>query len=781
MPPLTQPVLRIECPTRDELRGLLQSDLPGDRADEITAHLSDCSHCQRSLDNLATGESPVLAEAVRHIDRIDPPRHSALWDALDESISVVTRTHAHAHASGPASGGLKLDFLSRTNTPGRIGRLGGFEVTRVIGRGGMGVVLLAYDPVLERDVAVKVLDPQLAGNDTARQRFCREARAAASVTSENIVTIHQVDEDAKSGLPFLVMQLVTGESLEQRLRREKKLSVPDAVRLAAQAAAGLAAAHATGLIHRDVKPGNILLEAGTDRVKLTDFGLARAHEDLKLTKTGFVSGTPLYMAPEQARGDDVDHRADLFSLGVVLYEAVTGQPPFDGKTPLAVLRRVADDPHVPVHKLAPDVPDWFEEVIDRLLAKEPERRFQSAVELHALLDAHVVHSSNPQCETAGHAEPCPFDPPTGLSRRARRQWQLRLAGLMAIPLAAGMFLGLLAAWASGVFQTPAETVYVPGDPPAPVVKEVVKYEQEPVTPSFKAEFPSNGGTVWSVSTCPDGKHLAAGLEDGTIRISDITRGNLLFTLAGHTGAVFGLEFFPDSKRLVSVSDDGTMKVWDITAADRNKPIRVYDGMAGVRAVAVDGDGKYLVTGDRAGMVKVWDIAAAGRDPRRTFVHGGTVSAVAFSKGNGNLTVASAGTDKTIRLWDEQNNRPASDPLVGHKGPVYAVSFSVEADVLASAGWDGTIRVWDLKSKTEKRAIAGHEGDIWSLAFTECGHALTSAGQDGTVRVWDLDTGEQTMRVKAHKNVTHVVRWSKDCKSLVTGGRDGYVRLWDAGR
>src|SRR5262249_44834551 len=149
-------------------------------------------------------------------------------------------------------------------------------------------------------VALKVLDPELAGDEVARQRFCREARAAASITHENVVAVHQVEKSTDNGLPFLVMQLIAGESLEQRLQREQKLPHREIVRIGMQASQGLAAAHAQGLIHRDIKPGNILLESGSDRVRLTDFGLARVTDDVKLTRTGFVSGTPLYMAPEQA-------------------------------------------------------------------------------------------------------------------------------------------------------------------------------------------------------------------------------------------------------------------------------------------------------------------------------------------------------------------------------------------------------------------------------------------------------------------------------------------------
>jgi eukaryotic-like serine/threonine-protein kinase len=214
------------------------------------------------------------------------------------------------------------------------------------------------------------------------------------VVHPHVVAIHDVDASAR--LPYLVMPLVTGESLQQRLDRCGPLSVKETLRIALQAAQGLAAAHAQGLVHRDVKPANILLEnAGVDRVMLTDFGLARAADDASLTRSGVIPGTPQYMSPEQARGDTADPRSDLFSLGSVLYAMCAGHPPFRAETALAVLRRISDEKPRPIREVNPDTPPWLAMVIDRLHAKRPEDRYASAAELAALLERCLAHVQQP--------------------------------------------------------------------------------------------------------------------------------------------------------------------------------------------------------------------------------------------------------------------------------------------------------------------------------------------------------------------------------------------------
>src|SRR5262249_12616885 len=199
------------------------------------------------------------------------------------------------------------------------------EILEVLGRGGFGVVLKAFDEKLHRMAAIKLLSARFAGNATARQRFLREARAAAAVSNQHVVGIYAVEEEP---VPYLVMEYVAGQTLQQKLDEGGPLQPKEVLRVGWQIADGLAAAHAIGLIHRDIKPGNILLEDSVERVKITDFGLARAADDASLTQSGQVAGTPAYMSPEQADGEKVDHRTDLFSLGSVLYAMCAGHPPF---------------------------------------------------------------------------------------------------------------------------------------------------------------------------------------------------------------------------------------------------------------------------------------------------------------------------------------------------------------------------------------------------------------------------------------------------------------------
>jgi len=354
--------------------------------------------------------------------------------------------------------GIVLDFLQPPARPGALGRLGHYEVLEVLGKGGFGIVLKAFDEMLHRVVAVKVMAPRLASTSPARKRFLREARAAAAIQHENVVGIHAVEE---LPIPYLVMEFIAGETLQQKLDRVGPLEVPEVLRIGHLVARGLAAAHALGLVHRDIKPSNILLDSGVEqRIKITDFGLARAADDASLTQSGYIAGTPMYMAPEQALGHVIDQRVDLFSLGSVLYVMCSGRPPFRAPNTLAVLKRVAEDTPRPIPEIIPEVPEWLCAIIARLHAKNPADRFDSAKEVADLLARYQaqlrrqgdmpplrseprtatkpappvsepVQSARPQTEGSPKSS-APVAPEATGSGKRRLRWLVPLAGGMAL-------------------------------------------------------------------------------------------------------------------------------------------------------------------------------------------------------------------------------------------------------------------------------------------------------------------------------------------------------------
>ena len=427
----------IACLDAGALAALLEAEANDDLAN-YSEHLETCVSCQQTLAELADDRAG-WEELVRRLPQADntaisesPALERVKAQLKNELMLTLTPTNDDAEADW------SLSLLSAADRPELLGCLGGYEVQEVIGRGGMGVVFKAFDPVLHRLVAIKVMAAAVAGSANARLRFIREAQAAAAVCHENVVSVHAVDE--ANGLPYLVMQFVAGESLQARLDRAGSLEVSEIVRIGLQTASGLAAAHAQGLIHRDIKPANLLLENGLARVKITDFGLVRTGDDVQLTRQGEVAGTPQYMAPEQARGERVDHRADLFSLGSVLYACCTGASPFRGSTALALLRQVSEQAPAPPRSLNPAMPVWLETFIGRLMAKDPAERFQSAAEVAALLEGYLAHLRQPatvaapQLPAASDAD----DPGKRRPSRKRRTWLLA-----ALVVASG--LGLLAA------------------------------------------------------------------------------------------------------------------------------------------------------------------------------------------------------------------------------------------------------------------------------------------------------------------------------------------------
>ena len=467
----------IADPCHKERLRLLAEDLlaPAETA-SLEEHLQHCARCRETLDQLI-GEDRLLG-AVRHYFASNP---------------------TEAREENPAAGE-SLDFLAPTDWPESLGRLGTYEVIGVLGRGGMGTVLKAYDPALRRNVAIKVLSASLASCGAARRRFLREARAAAAVVHEHVVSVFAVVETV--GSPFFVMEYVPGRSLQDRLDRNGPLSLPEILRIGMQTAAGLAAAHAQGLVHRDVKPANILLENGVERVRLSDFGLARAAADAAVTQSGVIAGTPHYMAPEQAQGESADARADLFSLGSTLYTMCTGNPPFRAESPLAILRRVCDDNPRRLREINPEIPLWLESIIGRLHAKDPAKRFQTASEVADLLGRCLAHVQQPL--TSALPDEIPW-PATGM--HARRWHALRWTVLLLLISAAVTGVLSMRTWRLGEHTDHNRGISRPGPVPShgSRLPEDSRSETDEITEQID-------------STRAHTRSMEAGLHDGDVWI-----------------------------------------------------------------------------------------------------------------------------------------------------------------------------------------------------------------------------------------------------------------------
>ena len=370
-------------------------------------------------------------------------RVEALLRAYDDAGSFLDKPPTAVHQPIDSE---SFDFLEPSDDPSLLGMLGPYEVFEVIGRGGMGIVFRARDPKLNRIVAVKVLAPELAANPNARRRFVREAQAGAAISHPHVVTIHAVDEDEK--VPYLVMECIVGQSLQQKLDKVGSLRLTETLRISQQIAEGLAAAHKQGLIHRDIKPANILLENGVERVKITDFGLARAVDDVSVTRTGEVAGSPQFMSPEQAKGERIGQRSDLFSLGCVMYAMCTGRSPFRATSIAAAIRRVCDDTPRPIEEINPEVPIWLIEIIEKLLNKDSEQRYESAEQLVDVLrlrlaEVQGLSRKNPEATLKRSYRQATQVPKPDTSSKTRESigFGITLLGVAAILVSLLVFVG----------------------------------------------------------------------------------------------------------------------------------------------------------------------------------------------------------------------------------------------------------------------------------------------------------------------------------------------------
>lgn len=597
-------------------------------------------------------------------------------------------------------------------------RLGKYVVTRRLGQGGMGVVYEALDPLLERSVAIKVLRVQDFSPDML-ERLLQEARAIARLNHPHVVAIHEIDRHDTGYC--LVMELVSGGSAWDRLTEGRGLPWRDATRMVIGACRGLAAAHAAGLIHRDIKPGNILLTAAGE-AKLADFGLAKGMRpgDRSLTKTGSLVGTPDFMSPEQCRGEKLDDRSDFYSLGATYYALLTGAPPFDNagealQVMYAHCMRPLPDPRT----RQPDIPVRCVALLERLLAKEPSQRPASAGVLLEELESLLKLGD----DTAGR--------PTVAARPKRHfAWS---AGLLVLAMLAGLaaLLWLQPATEQHAVDRDPKPAPAPS-PPAPKVQLVSDIIPEHPLAAI--------GTVEGVAFSQDDNQLAWVTTDR----NGLAHWNL------RTGKRFEVPFadrvhcvaFDVTGRILACGDaTDQLHRWDTSTGKPLPDIPCPQGS--VATIAFSRDGQWMAAGlltwqAEVPAVHVWSLAGGEFRPLEWPAQLGAVPSVIFSPDS--ATLAGAGKDGQIRLWDVASRQIRRTLTFAPESPM-SIAFSRDGRYLAAAleGEHRGVLLWDLKQGTEPRMLGGPIKDVGVAGFTPDSQAVVCAGAEG-VWFWNVETG-----------------------------------------
>ncbi|MFC8527041.1 WD40 repeat domain-containing serine/threonine protein kinase [Nocardia sp. NPDC057227] len=688
----------------------------------------------------------------------------------------------------------------------------GFEIEGELGRGGWGVVYAVRHPRMKRVVALKILQGDLVADREAHAAFDREAELAASLDHPNIVPVYDRSA-ADDPLLWLVMRYIPGGDVAGLLRRNPGgIAPPLAVDLITDAAAALDYAHRQGVLHRDVKPANLMLENDPRnglRALLTDFGIARAVNSTATLRSPL--GTLAYTAPERFSGAVVDHRTDIYSLGATLYHLLTGRHPFPYADSVALMGAHLTEPPPAPGRIRPELPRQLDTVIAVALAKDPAGRYATCTAL-----AHATRDALRALPPSAPARPSASAPSPTLARRlAPTEVRHPLATAHRVPEQAPRERPVVAppqgrsgsSAAAPVPESPPVPETPPKrrrrrKPPEPAVgqssRAVPPPAPEPAPPSTAPEYSAgtdfdvltgHNGPVFAVVFSPNGKVLATASEGRKVRLWNAhSRFPIGRPLTGDPFRATATAFSPGGSLLATAGfslGDAEPKVllWNPWSREPVDPPLV--GAADERFVALafsPGGALLLATAgfaqeESVPRVRLWDVRTRRAVGGPLIGHTDAVSTVAFSPDG--AVLATAGADATARLWDVGTRRAVGGPLLGHTGAVSAVAFSPDGELLATAGEDGTARLWDVRTRAAVgRPLTGHTDAVSAVAFSPDGELLATAARDATARLWDVRTRAAVGRpLTGHTDAVSSVAFGPDGELLATAGHDRKVRLW----
>ena len=692
-------------------------------------------------------------------------------------------------------------------------RIGKYEILGELGRGAMGTVYKARDPVLDREVAIKTMSEELLADQEMRERFFREAKSAAQLQHPNIVTIYEL---GKAGIgdgverPFIAMELLDGHDLGEIVDHQRLTRLEDKIGLVVQMCRGLDFAHKRGVIHRDIKPGNVqVLQDGT--AKILDFGIAWRKDSTMKTKTGLVMGTPTYMAPEQIKGEPVDHRADMWAVGTILYELLSGHRPFESETVPSLIYRIVHAPPPTLDARALGLPDGIVEVVNRALTKEPDGRYRDLGEMAAALQ-QAMGAPASEGTLSEDARQSTYERNLGLARSLLRQGQparaleaaRRAQALEPSRVEVTEIVSQIErqlreqADEPTVAQSPPGSRRVPTDAKVNAEKWIDearlaltggnRTEALRIVDDVLAIVPDFGPAVElrDILDKPAAPGRTRTGQHRTFTSSEVRfKQGFQFREQVTFGEALGIQAIAISplENLVAVGGlDGAIRLWDLENRNKLATLRSdmhkrtgHEGL--VTTLAISADSALLASGHLDGAIHVWSLDT-GDEIKVRLGHEGAVGALAFSADG--KTLASGGQDAALKLWELDALRLGEARRRIHRQParITALVYAREGAVIVTGHTNRLLRVQDAVTGRLTSTLRGHEAAIGCLCVSPDGNLIASGGQDRTVRIFDLEQRLQVALFEGHKKAISSMDFFPDGEHVAAVAMDNSLILWD---